>query len=62
MQRLCKTFHIIETGHGGAKVFMPGMIYDIKEFRAGEALVNGIWAPDYIFEPCEINELDNRGA
>ena len=59
MKRLCKTFHIIDTGHGGAKVFMPGVVYDVKEFRAGEALVNGIWAPDYIFNLNETKELSS---
>jgi len=60
MERLCKSFHIIESGYDYVRVFLPGMVYDVEEFRAGEAIVNSIIAPDHIFEPYEINELNNR--
>lgn len=58
MRRLCKQYHIIDTGHGTVRVFAPGMIYDIDEFKDSQALHKGIWAPDFIFNPTEIKDLD----
>lgn len=61
MERLCKQLHIINVDHDNVKVFMTGMVYNVDEFKNGGALVNSIWAPNYIFDTCEINEMDNRG-
>ena len=57
MEKLCIQYHSIDIGHGGIRIFAPGVIYDVEEFEDGEALVNGIWAPDYIFNSKKIKEL-----
>lgn len=60
MKRLCRQLYVI-AHRGHTRVFAPGMVYDVEEFKDGEALVDGIWAPDYIFDLCEVSEMYKQG-
>jgi len=61
MKRLCKQLYVVELGQENVMAFMTGMVYDVKEFKDGEALIGNTWVPDYVFELCELKEIDNKG-